>query len=60
MTLNNPLNGVLSIGHTSNYITTGLNITVNPQYRLLIVFIASVTSGIDLVTTFASGGISIS
>lgn len=61
VTLSPDLTGNMSIGRTSNGITTGLNISVNPQIRLLLVFSAT-ASGASLVNTvegYASAGITI-
>ena len=61
VTLSPDLTGNMSIGRTSNGITTGLNISVNPQTRLLLVFSAT-ASGASLVNTvegYASAGITI-
>ena len=62
VTLAPPYTGILAIGTVSSGLTTGLNIPVTAGTRLLLVFSASVTAGIDLatvVTGFASGGVSI-
>ncbi|WP_330999687.1 exosporium glycoprotein BclB-related protein, partial [Bacillus amyloliquefaciens] len=62
VTLAPPLTGVLSIGSISNGITTGLNIAVTPQTRLLMVFSATAT-GLSLINTvagYASAGVTIS
>ena len=61
VTLSPDLTGNMSIGRTSNGITTGLNISVNPQTRLLLVFSAT-ASGASLVNTvegYTSAGITI-
>lgn len=61
VTLSPDLTGNMSVGKTSNGITTGLNISVNPQTRLLLVFSAT-ASGSSLVNTvegYASAGITI-
>ncbi|MEK4358584.1 exosporium glycoprotein BclB-related protein [Paenibacillus sp. FSL M7-1455] len=52
VTLAPPLTGVLALGTISNGITTGLNIPVAPQTRLLMVFSATAT-GTTLITTVA-------
>ncbi|MEC3655666.1 exosporium glycoprotein BclB-related protein [Bacillus siamensis] len=62
VTLAPALTGVLSIGSISNGITTGLNIAVTPQTRLLMVFSATAT-GLSLINTvagYASAGVEIS
>lgn len=62
VTLAPALTGIVAIGTVSNGITTGLNIPVTAQTRLLLVFSASVTAGIDIATTvigYASAGLSI-
>jgi hypothetical protein len=61
-TLAPPLTGVVGIGATSNGLTTGLSIPVTAETRLLMVFTATVTAGIDvaaLITGFASAGVNI-
>lgn len=61
VTLSPDLTGNMSIGRTSNGISTGLNISVNPQTRLLLVFSAT-ASGASLVNTvegYTSAGITI-
>jgi BclB C-terminal domain-containing protein len=58
-----PLSGLVSIGTISNGVTTGLAIPVTPETRLLLVFSADVTGGIDIATTvvgYASAGVAIS
>lgn len=55
-----PLTGVVRIGTVSSGLTTGLNIPVTAQTRLLLVFFASVTDGVDIatsVTGYASAGL---
>jgi BclB C-terminal domain-containing protein len=62
VTLAPPLTGLVAIGDTSNGITTGLSIPVTAQTRLLMVFSASVTAGIDIaavISGFASAGVNI-
>ena len=57
-----PLTGAVAIGTISSGITTGLSIPVTAGTRLLLVFTATVTGGIDvatILTGFASGGLSI-
>lgn len=57
-----PLTGILSLGTTSYGTTTGLSIPVTAGTRLLLVYSADVTAGIDMSTTIAgytSGGINI-
>jgi BclB C-terminal domain-containing protein len=56
------LTGLVGIGSISSGITTGLNIPVAAGTRLLMVFAADVTAGIDVATTvtgFASAGVAI-
>nr|WP_307543028.1 exosporium glycoprotein BclB-related protein [Paenibacillus sp. W4I10] len=62
VTLAPPLTGVLALGTISSGVTTGLSIPVSAGDRLLMVFSASVTAGIDVATTvggYASGGLTI-
>ena len=62
VTLAPALTGVLSVGTLSSGITTGLNIPVTAQTRLMLVFTAT-ASGLSLVNTvagYASGGLAIS
>lgn len=62
VTLSPTLTGVVGIGSISDGLTTGLNIPVSAGTRLLMVFAADVTAGIDIATTitgFASAGVSI-
>ncbi|WP_326832668.1 exosporium glycoprotein BclB-related protein [Bacillus nakamurai] len=61
VTLSPPLTGILSIGTIINGITTGLNISVTPQTRLLMVFSATATglSFINTVAGYASAGVTI-
>jgi BclB C-terminal domain-containing protein len=57
-----PLTGAVAIGDTSNGITTGLSIPVTAQTRLMLVYSAAVTAGIDvatIITGFASAGLTI-
>lgn len=61
VTLGPPLTGLVSIGTIANGVTSGLNIPVNAQDRLLLVFSSSV-SGIPIASTvagYASAGLSI-
>jgi BclB C-terminal domain-containing protein len=63
VTLAPPLTGLISIGDISSGVTTGLNIPVTAGTRLLLLFSAEVTAGIDLVAAiagYASAGLSIS
>ena len=63
VTLAPPLSGVVAIGATSSGITTGLNIPVAAGTRLLLVFSAAVTAGLDIATAvigYASAGLAIS
>ncbi|MEC0124435.1 exosporium glycoprotein BclB-related protein [Paenibacillus pabuli] len=53
VTLAPPLTGILSVGTISSGVTTGLSIPVAAGDRLLMVFSASVTAGIDVASTFA-------
>ncbi|MEI2280995.1 exosporium glycoprotein BclB-related protein [Paenibacillus polysaccharolyticus] len=62
VTLAPALTGVLSLGTISSGLTTGLSIPVAAGDRLLMVFSASVTAGIDVASTiagYASGGLTI-
>lgn len=62
VTLAPPFTGILAIGTISNGITTGLSIPVTAQTRLLMVYSANVTAGIDIasaISGYASGGVSI-
>ncbi|HCD43190.1 MAG TPA: collagen-like repeat preface domain-containing protein, partial [Lachnoclostridium sp.] len=63
VTLSPPLTGLISIGSISSGVTTGLNIPVTVGTRLLLVFSAEVTAGLDLAATiagYASAGLGIS
>jgi BclB C-terminal domain-containing protein len=63
VTLAPALTGIIAIGQISSGLTTGLSIPVTAGTRLLLVFSAAVTAGIDIaatVTGFASAGLSIS
>lgn len=63
VTLAPPLSGIVAIGATSSGITSGLNIPVSAGTRLLLVFSAAVTAGLDIATTVigvASAGLAIS
>lgn len=54
--------GILAIGSTSSGITTGLSIPLTAGTRVMIVFSADVTAGIDLATVisgYASAGVKI-
>lgn len=58
-----PLTGLISIGDTSSGVTTGLNIPVTAGTRLLLIFSAEVTGGLDLaaaIAGYASAGLGIS
>lgn len=62
VTLSPAITGVIAVGTISSGITTGLNIPVTAQTRLLLVFTAT-ASGLTLVNTvagYASAGIAIS
>ncbi|MEA5017063.1 MAG: exosporium glycoprotein BclB-related protein [Candidatus Limiplasma sp.] len=63
VTLAPPLTGLISIGDVSSGITTGLNIPVTAGTRLLLIFSAEVTAGLDLaaaIAGYASAGLGIS
>ena len=63
VTLTPPLTGLISIGDVSSGVTTGLNIPVTAGTRLLLIFSAEVTGGLDLAATiagYASAGLGIS
>jgi len=56
------LTGAVGIGTISSGLTTGLSIPVTAGTRLLLVFAADVTAGVDIATTvtgFASAGLNI-
>ena len=60
VSLSPPLSGPVSIGTVSSGISTGLGIPVTAGTRLLLIFAADVTAGIDLATTisgFADAGL---
>ncbi len=62
VTLSPALTGVLALGTISSGLTTGLSIPVTAGTRLLLVFSASVTAGLDVATTvegYASAGLTI-
>ena len=62
VTLGPPLTGLVNVGTVVSGITTGLNIVVPAESRLLMVFSAAVTGGIDIATIisgFASAGVNI-
>ncbi|MEO2204871.1 exosporium glycoprotein BclB-related protein [Paenibacillus pabuli] len=62
VTLAPTLTGVLALGTISSGLTTGLSIPVAAGDRLLMVFSASVTAGIDVASTiagYASGSLTI-
>jgi BclB C-terminal domain-containing protein len=57
-----PLSGLVSIGDTASGVLSGLNINVTAGTRLLMVFSAAVTGGLDIaatITGYASAGVSI-
>ncbi|PSL24578.1 exosporium glycoprotein BclB-related protein [Dyadobacter jiangsuensis] len=57
-----PMTGILAIGTTSSGTTTGLSIPVTAGTRLLLVFGADVTAGLDIAATiagYASAGVGI-
>lgn len=56
------LTGGLSLGTISHGITTGLNLPVSAETRLLMVFTPEITAGLDIATTvngYVSGGLQI-
>lgn len=62
VTLAPSLTGIIALGTISNGITTGLSIPVTAQTRLLMVFSATVTAGLDVASTiagYASAGLNI-
>ncbi|WP_042433032.1 exosporium glycoprotein BclB-related protein [Faecalispora jeddahensis] len=62
VTLAPPLTGVVAIGTNSSGLATGLAIPVVAGTRLMLVFSAAVTAGIDIataITGFASAGLTI-
>lgn len=62
VTLTPPLTGILALGTISSGLTTGLAIPVTAGTRLLMVFSATVSAGLDVATTvagYASGGVTI-
>lgn len=62
VTLAPPLTGVIALGTISSGLTSGLSIPVTAGTRLLLVFSAAVTAGLDVATTvagYASGGVTI-
>ena len=63
VTLAPALTGLINIGDTLSGVTTGLNISVTAGTRLLLIFSANVTAGIDLaaaVAGYTSAGLAIS
>ncbi len=63
VTLAPALTGLVAIGDKVNSTVTGLSIPVTNETRLLMVFSAAVTAGIDIatvITGFASAGLSLS
>jgi BclB C-terminal domain-containing protein len=63
VTLAPPLTGLIAIGDLSSGINTGLNIPVTAGTRLLLVFSAQVTAGLDVaaaIAGYASAGLGIS
>ncbi|KMK74833.1 hypothetical protein AB990_18625, partial [Alkalihalobacillus pseudalcaliphilus] len=63
VTLAPPFTGILAIGTVSEGLTTGLSIPVTAGERLLMVFSADVTAGLDIATVIAgygSAGVAIS
>ena len=56
MTLAPPFTGILAIGTVSEGLTTGLSIPVTAGERLLMVFSADVTAGLDIATVIAGYG----
>ncbi|MBE6833265.1 MAG: hypothetical protein E7512_06735 [[Clostridium] sporosphaeroides] len=62
VTLAPPLTGVVAVGTFSSGLTTGIAIPVTAGTRLMLVFSAQVTAGIDIATLisgFASAGLTI-
>ncbi|WRS28933.1 exosporium glycoprotein BclB-related protein [Oscillospiraceae bacterium MB08-C2-2] len=62
VTLAPPYTGIVAVGASSAGVTTGLSIPVTAGTRLMLVFAANVTAGIDIATTltgFASAGVNI-
>jgi hypothetical protein len=62
VTLSPPLTGINSIGFISSGLTTGLSIPVTTQTRMMLVFRADVTAGVDVSTTInalTSAGVTI-
>lgn len=62
VTLNPSLSGLISIGTISHGITQGLSIPVTTETRLLMVFSANVTAGLDIaaiIAGYASAGVNI-
>ncbi|MFI0435851.1 MAG: exosporium glycoprotein BclB-related protein [Parachlamydiaceae bacterium] len=62
VTLAPTLTGIIAAGAISNGIVTGLNIPVTAQTRLLMVYSATVTAGVDVASTiigYASAGLTI-
>jgi len=62
VTLSPPLTGIVTVGTLSFGSLTGLSIPVTQDTRIMMVFSARVTDGIDIatiITGFASGGVSI-
>jgi BclB C-terminal domain-containing protein len=56
------LTGLIALGTISSGVTSGLSIPVTPGQRLLLVFSATVTGGLDIATVvagYASGGLTI-
>lgn len=63
VTLSPALSGVIAIGTVSSGTVTGLSIPVTAGTRLLMVFSAAVTAGLDIATAvvgYASAGLGIS
>jgi BclB C-terminal domain-containing protein len=63
VTLAPSLTGILAVGTITDGITTGLNIPVSPQTRLLLVATPTVTAGIDVATQvdgYVSAGVTLS
>ncbi|MBY0013588.1 exosporium glycoprotein BclB-related protein, partial [Paenibacillus typhae] len=62
VTLAPSLTGIVALGTISSGLTSGLSIPVTAGERLLMVFSAGVTAGLDVATTvagYASGGLTI-
>jgi BclB C-terminal domain-containing protein len=56
VTLAPALTGILALGTDESGITTGLSIPVTAQTRLMVVYSATVTAGLDVATTISGAG----